>query len=617
MKTKNASVIFLVLLFSFSLIGFAQKNNKTGNIVIALDSFTQIFACKTTDSNIVVSGGTAPYTWEEFIPASSTPITNEQECVDCGGMWVSLMNQCLPFTTCDVSAHWSNFTTGNSITTPANFPIRVFDFNNDTLVINSMSSLIYCWDTNTVITTMSVSGITSNSVISGGNITSGGASNITARGVCWSTSANPTISNSHTNDGTGTGVFLSNINSLTSGTIYNVRAYATNNQGTAYGNELSFTTLHENSPEVYLTNIAFVSLQQEPTLPNLPSTMAMSYLNPENFVNPGRRIRFKMECFNNKSTGLSIVSGLCKVRTSDPSLILTDSTSGLNNVAWNQSAWSTDEFEVNIPSTAPFGHVYYVDFVVVENGSEYFTYGVPIPIAPLALHSKTVDDDNNPDSQGNGNGLCEPNEKIESFSTLDNVSTMAASTNRGVFENYFNYAGINVWNNHQGASGNVVNACYWNYSFGQPQVINPGDTSMGPEFDFVFDYNYTQTYHFQVALKMSGTFQVFANKEAYMRWLVPIDYNIGYPEGALAIDENLFNNNLKVYPNPVTNELIIEIEVNTETINFEIYNAIGQAVYKGSLLTKTIVNTNSFATGVYLIKLANGKTLEFKKIMKK
>ena len=63
MKTKNASVIFLVLLFSFSLIGFAQKNNKTGNIVIALDSFTQIFACKTTDSNIVVSGGTAPYTY--------------------------------------------------------------------------------------------------------------------------------------------------------------------------------------------------------------------------------------------------------------------------------------------------------------------------------------------------------------------------------------------------------------------------------------------------------------------------------------------------------------------------------------------------------------------------
>jgi len=75
-------------------------------------------------------------------------------------------------------------------------------------------------------------------------------------------------------------------------------------------------------------------------------------------------------------------------------------------------------------------------------------------------------------------------------------------------------------------------------------------------------------------------------------------------------------NNINVYPNPVTNELIIEIEGNTETVNFEIYNAIGQVVFKGSLLTKTVVNTNSFATGVYLIKLANGKTLEFKKIVK-
>ena len=466
------------------------------------------------------------------------------------------------------------------------------------------------------VTTNTTSSITSNSATSGGNVTSDGGFPVTSRGVCWSTSANPTISNNFTSDAVGTGTFTSNITGLDQNTIYHVRAYATNSNGTAYGNDVSFKTSIPNSTEVFLTNIAFVSLQQEPSLPNIPLVMAMSYENPENFVNPGKKIRFKMECFNNKSNGLSIVSGLCKVRTADPSLVLSDSTSGLNNVAWNQSAWSTDEFEVSIPNNAAWGHVYNVDFVVVENGIEYFTYNVPIPIAPLDLQIKTIDDDNNPDSQGNGNGLCESGEIIESFPTLYNVSTMAAATNRGIFENYFNYAGINVWNNHPGISGNVVNECYWNYSFGQPQVINPGDIDMGPEFDFVFDYNYTETYYFKLALKMSGTFQVFANKEAFMRWLIPIDYNIGYPEGALAIDENLVKNNLKAYPNPITNELIIEIEGNTETVNFEIFNAIGQVVFKGSLLTKTVVNTNSFATGVYLIKLANGKTLEFKKIVK-
>jgi len=81
--------------------------------------------------------------------------------------------------------------------------------------------------------------------------------------------------------------------------------------------------------------------------------------------------------------------------------------------------------------------------------------------------------------------------------------------------------------------------------------------------------------------------------------------------------ESLENNkNYKIYPNPVSNELIIEIKGNKETINFEILNSIGQVVFKGNVLEKTVVNTNNLAPGVYLIKLKSGKTFEFKKIIK-
>ena len=73
---------------------------------------------------------------------------------------------------------------------------------------------------------------------------------------------------------------------------------------------------------------------------------------------------------------------------------------------------------------------------------------------------------------------------------------------------------------------------------------------------------------------------------------------------------------IKVFPNPVSNELIIEIEGNNETVNFDILNAIGQVVFKGNLINKTTVQTSNFAPGVYLIKLENGKTFEFKKIIK-
>ncbi|MBL7906175.1 MAG: hypothetical protein JNL22_14215 [Bacteroidales bacterium] len=90
--------------------------------------------------------------------------------------------------------------------------------------------------------TASVSSVTTGSAVCGGNITHDGGATVTARGVCWSITQNPTIANAHTTDGTGTGSFSSNITGLNAGTTYYVRAYATNSAGTAYGGQQSFTT---------------------------------------------------------------------------------------------------------------------------------------------------------------------------------------------------------------------------------------------------------------------------------------------------------------------------------------------------------------------------------------
>ena len=92
------------------------------------------------------------------------------------------------------------------------------------------------------VTTNTVSSITTTSATCGGNVISDGGTTVTARGVCWSTSQNPTVSNSHTTNGSGTGSFISSLTGLTANTTYYVRAYATNSAGTAYGNEVSFTT---------------------------------------------------------------------------------------------------------------------------------------------------------------------------------------------------------------------------------------------------------------------------------------------------------------------------------------------------------------------------------------
>ena len=77
---------------------------------------------------------------------------------------------------------------------------------------------------------------------SGGNVTSDGGATVSARGVCYDTSPNPTIADNITSDGTGTGTFSSNIAGLTTGTTYYLRAYATNSAGTGYGAQATFTT---------------------------------------------------------------------------------------------------------------------------------------------------------------------------------------------------------------------------------------------------------------------------------------------------------------------------------------------------------------------------------------
>ena len=98
------------------------------------------------------------------------------------------------------------------------------------------------------VTTTAVSNIDKTTATGGGNVTADGGADVTARGICWSTSQNPTVSGSHTTDGTGTGSFTSAMTGLTANTTYYVRAYATNSAGTAYGDEVSFTTLPDGLP---------------------------------------------------------------------------------------------------------------------------------------------------------------------------------------------------------------------------------------------------------------------------------------------------------------------------------------------------------------------------------
>lgn len=121
------------------------------SIQITVYNCTPLSLCQETNGQLTVSGGTAPYTWYEWQNGSSTPITNQTQCLACNPAytWVGFpLNQCLngaiPVSNCMVPAGYVQFATGATVTPTSNFPIKVVSANGDSIVINSLSGIPSC-----------------------------------------------------------------------------------------------------------------------------------------------------------------------------------------------------------------------------------------------------------------------------------------------------------------------------------------------------------------------------------------------------------------------------------------------------------------------------------------
>ncbi len=147
------------------------------------------------------------------------------------------------------NATWSTVTvTGLTRYTEYTFQVKARNSDNVETAFGSTKSETTLQDVPTLASTTEITDNVGTTASSGGNISDNGGSAITVRGVCWNTTGTPTTADDKTSDGTGTGIFTSNITGLTPDETYYVRAYATNGIGTVYGNQLSFTT--PNDPPV-------------------------------------------------------------------------------------------------------------------------------------------------------------------------------------------------------------------------------------------------------------------------------------------------------------------------------------------------------------------------------
>lgn len=127
-------------------VTFTMSCGYVANATIVVSPCTALDVCVETNGDFTVSNGVGPYTWQETVPPSSTPITNQTQCQACGYTWLvfQCLNGAMPVTTCNSPGGLQNFATGTTITPTANFPIQVTDNSGTTFLINSAGSLPSC-----------------------------------------------------------------------------------------------------------------------------------------------------------------------------------------------------------------------------------------------------------------------------------------------------------------------------------------------------------------------------------------------------------------------------------------------------------------------------------------
>ena len=411
----------------------------------------------------------------------------------------------------------------------------------------------------------------------GGTILADGGAPILEKGVCWNTDPNPTADLiTRTIYGTGIGKFTSTIYGLSGGTTYYVRAYATNNIGTSYGNEVSFKTAAV-PPSLTTTDISAIT--------SLSATTGGIIT-----ADGGAAITQR---------------GVCWSTASDPTINNSKSSDGLG----------IGTFISNITGIVP-GSKYYVRSYATNSAGTDYGQNVSFNTLPL---SPTIGIITQPTcTQSNGSVLLNGLPASGSWTLTrtpggtTTTGTGTETTLTGIDTGTYTYTLTDVWGSTSVASENVVI---------NPQPVTPATPviTMNGTTLHSNSANGNQWYNSTGALA-GETNQDFSPKSTGDYYVV-VTLNgcsseksiINIVTGSVQFD---YIKKITVYPNPVSDDLTIEYSGNFEAVKFKIVNLTGQVIYDGKLLDKTIVNISSFTPGLYFIKFDVGKTYEFRKVIK-
>lgn len=342
--------------------------------------------------------------------------------------------------------------------------------------------------------------------------------------------------------------------------------------------------------------------------------------NPDNFIDLGETVRFKIKVKNQLATNLNSVTGT--LSTTNSNITITDNQLSFTNIASGGMGLSSDEAEIIISSSASKGEelVFTLSLEDRLSGDVWNASTFSFPVQPMTLGNFLLDDDNNPDSNGDNDGTPEPGETIEFLPTINNVSQFKlyeVSAQLTAQENF-----ISVWDNVAGTGATVFNTVKYNMVSQEYKAIEVDATNVLPENNFVFDYSNSDDFQ-EINLDLITQSYLHGSNDDggyLMKWNISKVFN----EGALS-DNSLKLNDKEtvfIFPNPAVNSLTLKVPSLTKgDIEIALMDMNGKTILRETKAqyntTENItLNISKIAKGAYFLRIKLKDAVQVKQFIK-
>ncbi len=342
--------------------------------------------------------------------------------------------------------------------------------------------------------------------------------------------------------------------------------------------------------------------------------------NPKNLIMPEKTIHFKAKIHN--LSGLSFNNLNLQIVPKNSTVSSSTSTSSVASVPAGAEKWTDAAFSITLPEGLPASKQYifsiYATDPAIQNAFWIGDFTMPML---ERFPFMTVDDNNVPDSQGNGNHKLESGETIELLPKVGNKSSRTIYQVYGKLTSPHDF--ITFWDDVMGADGMVYDTAYYNGM----QPFNPGSSSNSTTTgrDFVFDYTATTTYKTDFVLEMHGYLNNTPGGDwetggIKMAWGVPFQLNTSSPEVGV---NSLGNSSLRFSIFNTIAQGSIVLDYNFEGLGKEkwqgkIYDTQGKLIKNikiNHIKGQQTINCSDLPKGIYLLEISNAKIRKSKKFI--